>query len=357
MFTLAPSLSLAENSNQNVKRKVFASPPFHLPEHTETYCVLCARLSVGSLVGGIRSCQRWSRCCSISSRQCSPTLLPTFSTCALETTRSSQRYGPFRYTHTHTTELWAHCDPGPNKTVHLPAVTLLIWRWECSWMQSNKCGCVLSREWVAAHELQHFCNLEGDSVGNWPRKKSFELSYNQISIYCKDIWNHFIRWFLSFYELLWREAVSWSSFSIAVTTWMDLCWPFTHPATLKDSEGRNYPTRPCIGGHHYVHSNIYYFMKSIENKHYRGYVIISIISNNNINDWKGKCNETVPLLLHHVVIITMIIKLYCGGVDCVSLQQCSLYYYFSTLSSGSLLKGSSPFQISIGALLSIQIPL
>lgn len=102
VFTLAPSLSLTENSNQNVKRKVFASPPFHLPEHTETHCVLCARLSVGSLVGEIRSCQRWSRCCSISSRQCSPTLLPTSSTCALETTRSSQRYGPFRHTHTHT---------------------------------------------------------------------------------------------------------------------------------------------------------------------------------------------------------------------------------------------------------------
>lgn len=182
-------------------------------------------------------------------------------------------------------------------------------------------------------------------------------SHNQISIYCKDIWNHFIKWFLSFYELLWREAVSWSSISIAVTTWMDLCSLFTHPATLKDRKGRNYRTRPCIGGHNYVHINIYYFMKSIENKHYRGYVIINIISNNNINDWKGKYNETVPLLLHHVVIITMkIIKLYCCGVNCISLRQCSLYYYFSTLLSGSLLKGSSPFQISIGALLDNKAP-
>lgn len=158
---------------------------------------------------------------------------------------------------------------------------------------------------------------------------------------------------------LWRElAVGWSSISIAVTTWMDLCSLFTHPATLKDRKGGNYPTRPCIGGHHYVHINIYYFTKSIENKQYRAYVIINIISNNNINDWKGKYNETVPLLLHHVVIITMmIIKLCRGGINCISLQQCSLYYYVSTLSSGSLLKGSSPFQISIGALLSIQNPL
>lgn len=170
VFTLAPSLSLTENSNQNVKRKVFASPPFHLPEHTETYCVLCARLPAGSLVGEIRSCQRWSRCCSISSRQCSPTLLPTFSTCALETTRSSQRYGPFRHTHiyTHThlmtvSSLWSRSKQNCTPPSSDPA---LIWKWEYSWMQSNKCGCVLSREWVAVHELQHFCNLQGDSVGN-----------------------------------------------------------------------------------------------------------------------------------------------------------------------------------------------
>lgn len=53
---------------------------------------MCVHLSVGSLAGGIQSCQRWSRCCSTSSHQSSPTLLPTSSTCALETTRSNLRY-------------------------------------------------------------------------------------------------------------------------------------------------------------------------------------------------------------------------------------------------------------------------
>ena len=113
----------------------------HTHTHTHTHisnpCTLqnmlyflCVFVSVGSLAGGIQSCQRWSRCCSISSHQSSPTLLPTSSTSASETTRSSLRYwsprrsrirregletrrvlktlleGALTYTHTHTRILW-----------------------------------------------------------------------------------------------------------------------------------------------------------------------------------------------------------------------------------------------------------
>lgn len=51
---------------------------------------VCA--STGNLGGEIRSCQRWSRCYNTSSHQCSPTLLLTYSTSALETTRSKPRF-------------------------------------------------------------------------------------------------------------------------------------------------------------------------------------------------------------------------------------------------------------------------
>lgn len=82
----------------------FFSPLWLAHSHTHTHNIsnpctlqntlyfLCVFVSVGSLAGGIQSCQRWSRCCSISSHQSSPTLLPTSSTSASETTRSSPRY-------------------------------------------------------------------------------------------------------------------------------------------------------------------------------------------------------------------------------------------------------------------------
>lgn len=57
--------------------------------HKEFCLCICF---VGSSAGGIRSCRRWSRCCSISFRQSSPMRLPTSSTFALETTRSKLRY-------------------------------------------------------------------------------------------------------------------------------------------------------------------------------------------------------------------------------------------------------------------------
>lgn len=57
--------------------------------HKEFCLCIC---SVGSSAGGIRSCQRWSRCCSINFHQSSPMQLPTSSTFALETTRSKLRY-------------------------------------------------------------------------------------------------------------------------------------------------------------------------------------------------------------------------------------------------------------------------
>lgn len=65
-----------------------------IPSHRPIVCSLfvCVLLSAGSLAGGIQSCQRSSRCCSISSRQSSPTPLRTSSTSALETTKSNRRY-------------------------------------------------------------------------------------------------------------------------------------------------------------------------------------------------------------------------------------------------------------------------
>lgn len=48
--------------------------------------------SAGNLGGEIRSCQRWSRCCSTSSHQCSPTLQLTYSISASVITRSKLRF-------------------------------------------------------------------------------------------------------------------------------------------------------------------------------------------------------------------------------------------------------------------------
>lgn len=60
---------------------------------TLSSCVcVCVCLSAGNLGGEIQSCQRWSRCYSISSPQCSPTQQPTYSISALETTRSKLRF-------------------------------------------------------------------------------------------------------------------------------------------------------------------------------------------------------------------------------------------------------------------------
>lgn len=53
---------------------------------------ICLFFSVESLAGEIRSCQRWYRCYSTSSHRCSPTLQPTYSISALETTRSKLRF-------------------------------------------------------------------------------------------------------------------------------------------------------------------------------------------------------------------------------------------------------------------------
>lgn len=61
--------------------------------HKEFCLCIC---SVGSSAGGIPSCRRWSRCCSISFRQSSPMQPPTSSTFALETTKSKLRYWYFR---------------------------------------------------------------------------------------------------------------------------------------------------------------------------------------------------------------------------------------------------------------------
>lgn len=68
--------------------------------HTSKHTVFFLCVSVGSLAGGIQNCLRWSRCCSISSHQSSPTLLPTSSTSALETTRSNLRYWSQKRKHT-----------------------------------------------------------------------------------------------------------------------------------------------------------------------------------------------------------------------------------------------------------------
>lgn len=71
------------------------------------YVYVCVCVTVGSLAGGIQSCQKWSRCCSISFHQSSPTLLPISSTSASETTRSNQRYISWCETrgHSHKWEL------------------------------------------------------------------------------------------------------------------------------------------------------------------------------------------------------------------------------------------------------------
>lgn len=54
--------------------------------------MLSVCLPAGSLVGGIRSCQKSSKCYNISSHQFSRTRPPTSSISASETTRSSVRY-------------------------------------------------------------------------------------------------------------------------------------------------------------------------------------------------------------------------------------------------------------------------
>lgn len=62
--------------------------------HKEFCLCIC---SAGSSAGGIRSCRRWSRCCSISFPQSSLMRPPTSSTFALETTRSKLRYWYLRH--------------------------------------------------------------------------------------------------------------------------------------------------------------------------------------------------------------------------------------------------------------------
>ncbi len=62
-----------------------------LDQSFSTFTFVCICASSGNLAGGILNCRRSSKCCSTSFHQYSPTLPPTSSTCALETTRSNQR--------------------------------------------------------------------------------------------------------------------------------------------------------------------------------------------------------------------------------------------------------------------------
>lgn len=89
MFTQNDSNTFSDNKMLSLQLLMWHCFVCTTPPHAIAFVRVCA--SSGNLAGGILNCQRSFKCCSISFHLYSPMLQPTYSTCALETTRSNQR--------------------------------------------------------------------------------------------------------------------------------------------------------------------------------------------------------------------------------------------------------------------------